>query len=217
MKFPNDLGPIYKETIEGRFPVEPWNTFSNLFFLAIFIYWTIIIYKDYRNQKFLAFSLPLLFIGFVGGTIYHATRSHNVWLFMDFMLILILCISVSVYYMIKQKLHWVLIAMFVVFPFAFMGIIRNLIVIPEFYNRMLGYPVMAFIIVFPIIRWLYLTKWKNAIFIVLGVLCFTIAIIARSIDLQVESFPMGTHWLWHSFGAFASNFLVIYIYRDHLK
>ena len=36
---PNDRGPIYLETLMGRFPVEPWNTFSNLLFLALIVFW----------------------------------------------------------------------------------------------------------------------------------------------------------------------------------
>lgn len=217
MNFPNDFGPIYKETIEGRFPIEPWNTYSNLFFLIIFIYWTFIIYKDYKNHKFIAASLPLLLIGFIGGTIYHATRSHNIWLIMDFAPILILSISVSVYYMVKQKLHWLIIASIISLPFAFMIVIENIFVLPEFVDRMLGYPVMAAIILFPIIRWLYLTKWKNTVFVILGILSFGVAISSRSIDIDINLLPMGTHWLWHCFGAIAVNFLIIFIYRDSLS
>ena len=36
---PNDNGPIYVETLMGRFPVEPWNTYSNLLFLALIVFW----------------------------------------------------------------------------------------------------------------------------------------------------------------------------------
>ena len=216
MNFPNDFGPIYKETIAGRFPVEPWNTFSNLFFLVIFIYWAFVIYRDYKNHKFIAFALPLLLIGFIGGTVYHATRAHNVWLVMDFVPILILSIAVSIYFMRKQKLHWIMVASIIILPFVFMIMIENIFVLPEFINRMLGYPVMATIILFPVIRWLYLTKWKNSLYVILGILSFVIAISSRSLDLDVDFMPMGTHWLWHSFGAIAANFLILYIYRDGL-
>jgi hemolysin III len=33
-----DHGPIYAETVPGRFPVEPWATLTNLIFLAVIIY-----------------------------------------------------------------------------------------------------------------------------------------------------------------------------------
>ena len=40
-----------------------------------------------------------------------------------------------------------------------------------------------------------------------------------SIDLSVPItfLPMGTHWLWHAFGAGAVHLLVLYIYRGDLK
>ena len=43
---PGDFGPFYAETHMGRLPVEPWNTFSNLAFLAIAVYWAFKIRKD---------------------------------------------------------------------------------------------------------------------------------------------------------------------------
>jgi len=64
--FPNDSGPIYRETIAGRFPVEPFNTLSNLLFLAIIVYFSAKVYKDYKRQAFLALAIPILFIGFFG-------------------------------------------------------------------------------------------------------------------------------------------------------
>ena len=59
--FPNDSGPIYQETMAGRLPVEPFNTFSNIFFLFIIIHFSLKVYSDYRNHRFLAWSLPVLF------------------------------------------------------------------------------------------------------------------------------------------------------------
>lgn len=38
---PNDQGPIYRETDMSRLLVEPWSTFSNLIFLAVFIYFAV--------------------------------------------------------------------------------------------------------------------------------------------------------------------------------
>ena len=50
--FPHDSGPIYQETLAGRLPVEPFNTFSNIFFLLIILYFSIRVYSDYRQQRF---------------------------------------------------------------------------------------------------------------------------------------------------------------------
>ena len=70
--FPNDHGLIYKETILGRLPVEPWNTASNLVFLFVVIYWSLKVYPYAKDHLFLAYSLPILFIGYIGGTVYHS-------------------------------------------------------------------------------------------------------------------------------------------------
>ena len=45
-------------------------------------------------------------------------------------------------------------------------------------------------------------------------LCFRIA---DKSDLVVAYMPIGTHWLWHSFGAAAVQFLVLYIWRSDLR
>jgi hemolysin III len=213
--FPNDHGPIYKETIAGRFPVEPWNTYSNLFFLLIIIFWSIKVYKDFKKHSFIGFCLPVLFIGYVGGTIYHATRSSDLWLFMDWVPIMLLSLFVSVHFFVKQRLHWSFVILMFFLPFIYMFLINKLGA-PEFIKRMMSYPVLALIILFPIIRWLYLTKWKNWYLITTGVIFFIIAIYSRIIDLKGNSLPMGTHFLWHSFGAFASHMLIMYIFRDDL-
>jgi hemolysin III len=46
-----------------------------------------------------------------------------------------------------------------------------------------------------------------------------IAMSFRTIDGRalIKILPMGTHWLWHSFGAAAVQFLVLYIWRSDLR
>lgn len=103
---PNDTGPMYQETLMGRFPVEPLNTMNNLIFLWIIIYFAIRVYPSIRQHVFLALSLPILAIGFIGGTIFHATRSHEVWLFMDWVPIMILCTAAIIFFIGKIYQSW---------------------------------------------------------------------------------------------------------------
>jgi len=49
----------------GRLPVEPFNTFSNIFFLLIIIYFSLKVYSDYRNHRFLTELASL--VGLVAG------------------------------------------------------------------------------------------------------------------------------------------------------
>lgn len=210
---PRDFGPIYKETNSNSLIVEPWNTFSNFAFLIIFVYFSIKVYKNFKNHKFLAFSLPLMLIGFVGGTIYHATRSSNIWLFMDWIPIAILSLLVSIHFLIKQKVHWSVILVFIMLPFLYRFLFVAL-KIPKIFERFLGYPILALIIALPIIRWLILTRWSNRYLILLSSIFFVLALFFRTIDLNQNIFKMGTHWLWHIFGALATFCLAQYIYLD---
>ena len=95
---PHDFGPIYSETDLSRFPVEPWNSYSNLAFLALLSYWAIKIRPHWRHYLLLTIALPILALGFLGGTIYHATRSSRLWLVLDFGPIFMLAALAAFYF-----------------------------------------------------------------------------------------------------------------------
>lgn len=215
LSFPQDSGPIYQETLAGRLPVEPYNTYSNIFFLLIIIYFSIKVYRDYKNHRFLAWSLPVLFMGFIGGTVYHATRSHDVWMYMDWLPIVVLCLAVSIYYTIKLKASWkkrlllLLVILFLVFGIRFISL-------PQHLKTSVGYIATAIGLLLPIVLYFYTTKLNHWGFILLAFLSFGLAISFRILDNFVYIFPMGTHWLWHCFGALSVFFLMNYIYKDKL-
>ena len=216
ISFPNDSGPIYRETIEGRFPVEPFNTFSNILFLAIVIYFSFHVYKNAKQQAFLAFALPILFIGFVGGTIYHGTRSHEIWLLMDWVPIVILCLSASIYFTFKdgenslQKYGLLAIVLLLLFGAKFVKW-------PYKLGNSIDYISTAIGLLLPIFIYLVKTKFRFGKYILFALLSFSSAITFRIIDKRVDLFDMGTHWLWHSFGAISVFFLMLYIYKDRLQ
>ncbi len=215
---PLDTGPIYRETLMGRFPVEPFNTFSNLVFLFAIVYFSIRVYPSIHKHRFLAFAIPILTIGYIGGTIYHATRSHEVWLLMDWMPIMILCLSVVFYFVFKLYETWVarLLALVIILGFSF-GI--RLVPMPAGLRISLGYIITSITILFPIIGYLIKTKGYNRNIVFLAFLCFGIAIIFRSIDTfkELAFLQMGTHWLWHFFGGISVFYLMKYIYEDNLE
>ncbi len=80
-------------------------------------------------------------------------------------------------------------------------------------------PVVALTILIPLISHLVRTGWKDIGLFAGALVGFAVAIGFRSIDLRVPIafLPMGTHWLWHSFGAAAVHLLMLYIYRSDLK
>lgn len=217
---PNDSGPIYTETLMGRFPVEPWNTASNLFFLLIVIYWAIKVYRYFPKYAFIRWTLPVLFIGYIGGTVYHATRSHELWLLLDWVPILLLCMAVSAYYAFKQQFPKWLIVLLITLPIVLTFGLRYLYVnqfIPRVTGHLINYSLYALVILLPLMRYLASQSWRNGKWVVLAILAFLIALIFRSLDrvLLLSFLPMGTHWLWHCFGAGAAHFLLVYIYREN--
>ena len=218
IKFPNDSGPIYRETIEGNGIAEPWNALSNLIFLFIVLYWGFKIYKDLKQHRFLAFGLPVLLIGYIGGTIYHATRSHEVWLLMDWIPIVLLCLSAAIYFFWKLHFKRRYITTIIAFPFFISFSIEHF-PIPSYLGNLIGYSIIVLVILFPLLRYLYLTGWRNKKLVFFSLSSFIVAISFRSIDLIIpeEFLYMGTHWLWHLFGGIAVYFLVAYIYYDRLE
>lgn len=213
--FPQDSGPIYQETMAGRLPVEPFNTYSNILFLFILIYFSLKVYKDYKNHRFLAWSLPVLFTGFVGGTVYHATRSHDMWMYMDWLPIVILCLAVSVYYTVKlrisrrKRLLLAMLILFLVFGVQLIPLSGHVKTSVEYIATVLG-------LLLPIVTYFLTTKLYHWGYVLLAFLSFGLAISFRILDNFLYIFPMGTHWLWHIFGALSVFFLINFIYKDKL-
>ncbi len=215
LKFPNDSGPIYKETLAGRFPVEPFNTYSNLIFLFIVVYFGLKVYKDARNHKFLAFVLPVIALSYVGGTIYHGTRSHQFWLQLDYYPIILLSLLTAFYFIYRWLDRWSLrIGLFLVMLGLYFGL--RALPLPKSLQISLGYLIMAMTILLPVFGYLVKTKWKNYGNIIAAFGVFFLAVFFRFLDkrLDMDFFWMGTHWLWHLMGGVAVFFLMQFIFED---
>jgi len=216
----NDFGPIYTETDLSSFPVEPFNTFSNLFFLVVVVYWFVQIKNadmPERLSKYLKFSLPILFIGYVEGTVYHATRSHDIWLLLDFLPILILVLITSYFCWRRLKMSFPMMAL----------CLACIIGLPRLYvysfadsakvNISFSYFILSLAVTLPI----FVYEFKNgkktlgAFLLALGTvmvaLCFRIA---DSSSFVSGNIAIGTHWLWHSFGALGCHLLISYLRKS---
>ncbi|MCB0377336.1 MAG: hypothetical protein KDD33_02500 [Bdellovibrionales bacterium] len=211
-----DSGPIYTETNMGRFPVEPFNTFSNLIFLFIIIYWyrRLATLQQGRFARFLKVSLPILSIGYVGGSIYHATRSHPVWLFMDFVPIAILALYVAWYFWGQViKTFWpkflILLALFIIPRLVIRNLGLNMAT-----GISLGYLSLSIPILFPVMWVEYKRGWKTWrwFLAVLSILVLAVNFrLADSSPWVIENFPVGTHWLWHITGGVMVQIFLLYI------
>jgi hemolysin III len=199
----------------GRFPVEPFNTASNLIFLAVIIYFTYKVCQSTRRHYFIKAIMPVFFIGYVGGTIYHATRSAEVWLLMDWVPIVVLCGACAIYFTFKATRGWtariVLLTVILV-----LNIVPEWISFPVGYRTSIGYIATAIALLLPMVVYAYRTRWRRARFLGLTVLSFLLAVSFRTLDkkLDIEWLWMGTHWLWHLLGGVAVFWLMLYIYKD---
>jgi len=210
----HDSGPIYKETLTNTAIVEPWNTFSNLIFLAILVYFVILLYRSPGRHLFLKFALPIIGIGWIGGTLYHALRESEVWLVMDWLPITLLCLAAACYFAIRAMSVWwgklglLLLVLIVSFGSRF-------ITYPDGWGVSLGYVATAMGILLPVFVFGYRTDWKYFVNVVFALVAFAFAISFRTMDglLPLEFMYMGTHWLWHILGGTASYFILRYIYR----
>lgn len=211
--FPKDSGPIYQETIEGRLPVEPFNTFSNLIFIVILIYFGKKIIKNPKKHPFFLFAIPVIFISWIGGTMFHGTRSHEFWLVLDWLPIMIVCLGGIIYFIGKiTKKWWQRLLLFI--GLIVLTILPRMLSLPKSYRISFGYLITAFTVLTPFLWYAYKTQWKRVQYILYGAGIFSLAILFRTLDNIMVLLPMGTHWLWHMFGGIAVFFLLYYIYKD---
>jgi hemolysin III len=204
-----DSGPEYKETNMNKFIVEPFNTFSNIGFLAIVFYWLIMLWSSWRYHKFLSLCVILLFVGWFGGTMYHAKRNRDLWLFLDVGPIFIISLFAIIYFWTKTKLTWVWGLIISLLPFIIRIFLGKH---PKPSISFLGYCVVILPALIPLVVVLFMNDFANWIYLFLAVLFFGVALFFRTVDLKVK-FKRGTHWLWHIFGAFAvqSTFMFIFL------
>ncbi len=173
---------------------------------------------QWRRQILLTAALPILLVGGVGGTLYHGLRSERVYLYMDFMPILILLLMCTIYFwrQVLTRRRYILTALL---PFIVLEAI-----IGYFINRAetqqarviainLSYANLGLMALVPIV-WLQLrTRWLHWNRIGWALICFGLALLNRYLDnVRPPLLPMGTHFLWHTFGTAATYFLIDYIY-----
>ncbi len=213
-----DFGPIYAETNLDLFIVEPFNTFSNLIFLVIIIYWSRKTKFRFKDYPLIVFCLPILFIGFVGGSIFHATRSHSIWLILDFVPIMILTITAAVRFwqMITNSKIWGTLC-----PLAIIFLTRTfaqVIDLPRNVRISFGYLGLSIAILLPAFLYSYRNDFIGLKQLLFSITFIIIALIFRASDQYFGQFiPMGTHFLWHIFGALSVHFLISFIFLTKTK
>lgn len=213
---PPDGGSLYAETnMQHLFP-EPFNTFTSCFFLFIAIYWTVKIWGKSKEHTFLSGAVILLYIGGIGGTIYHGLRQWGFFIMMDWLPIMLLCVSAGVFFLAKLT-RWYYAVGLVVLYIAFQYYARQQMSdgnLQLFIN--INYAVLAGIVLLPVTGYLMGTSFKNGRWVLFALLAFIFALTFRVAD-KWSWLREGTHFLWHTFGAVAAFCMFKYIYLINHK
>ena len=216
---PPDGGPVYAETDLSQFIAEPWNALSSLAIALPSVYWAIRLRGNIRAYGFLYFLMPLLFLGGIGSTLYHAFRTSRWLLLMDVLPTAIVTLSVGIYFWNKVlPRKWQVAS--VVLPITMLRF-----AIYQFIDGQLAVNLSYFItgtlIFFPVLLYLAQNNWKYAFPITLSVFYLSVSLIFRRIDYSAAEFiAMGSHFLWHIFSGFGAFYIAKYLYlirKDELE
>lgn len=208
---PPDGGMLYKETDMAQFFPEPLNAITALLFLALAIFWTIKMKSNFKEYPFLTYCLVLLYIGAIGGTIYDSFRQWPVFIMMDWMPIMLLCLSAGFYFVTQSTRWYYAVVMVLVYLMLMLGL-RNWILVdnPSLFINV-NYAIMASFVLFSVVSYLIYTQWKAGKWVGFALLSFALALTFRIVD-KLEWLSFGTHFLWHTFGAAATFCMFNYIY-----
>lgn len=78
----------------------------------------------------------------------------------------------------------------------------------------LSYGSLAVIVLTPIALVLWRSRFRHGGWVVVGVISFAMAWVFRLVDQYSGAYlPMGSHWLWHTFGAVSTAAVVQYFYK----
>jgi hypothetical protein len=78
----------------------------------------------------------------------------------------------------------------------------------------LSYASLAAVVLLPIALVLWRTRFRHGGWVVVGLLSFAIAWFFRLVDqYSADYLTMGSHWLWHTFGAISTAAVIQYFYK----
>lgn len=206
-----DGGMAYAETNMEQFFPEPLNFISSLFFLFIALYWTFELRKSPAKHGFLIYAVFLLYIGGIGGSVYHGLRQWPVFIIMDWLPILLLCVSAGLYFIARLTRWYRAAGLLVLFGIGQYYLRMNMGAdIQLFIN--INYAMMAALVLLPVLAWLFKTEFRHGKWVGWALAAFVFALGFRVAD-PWHWLSFGTHFLWHSFGAVAAFCMFRFIYE----
>lgn len=213
---PQDGGQVYAETDMSRIIVEPWNAVSSLFILLPALYWGYKLRGRYKEFPFITFCIPLLFLGGLGSTLFHAFRSSGYLLLLDVTPTAILTLSLAIYFWYKVLPSWWWVVPVVVVAVGLRVWAWNSLYGQERINA--SYLFSGTFLFIPTLILLFKTRLEYSGYIFFSLGCFVLALVFRKTDtIEQNLLPMGTHFMWHILTGVGAFFLAEYLYKLHLK
>ncbi len=206
-----DGGPVYAETNLKHMIVEPWNAWSSLLLIVPAVYWAIRLRNRYRDYPFISFCIPLLVLGGLGSTLFHAFRASSWLLYMDVLPTAILTLSLGFYFWKNVTGRWWI----GIGVLAFSVLCRVWVhtVFAKHTAINLGYAITGTVIFVPLLWMLFKTHFQKSPAILLAIGFFLLSLFFRETDAwENQVLPMGTHFLWHTFSAAGAFYLAKYLY-----
>jgi hypothetical protein len=206
-----DGGPIYCETGEPGFLAEPWNTWTELAFVLLALYWAWRLRGRYHEHRFVAICLPLILVGGLGGFLFHGFRTQRIFLMIDVIPILVLLPSSAAYlcYRITGRV-WAGLAYALGLVVAAVLLFRSMQ--PGFRPYALVYVLAAVVMALPVVIEAVRNRGRGTRYVVGAVACAGVGSAFHLGDGRwCEVLPMGTHWLWHVLAAAAVHLLIAYL------
>jgi hypothetical protein len=228
-----DGGPIYRESpvdpaalTSGQI-AEPWNTATAFLFVLLALAWVVRLRGQFRRYPFTIACLPILLAGGVGGTLYHMHRSRYAYFLLDVIPINLLGLAGAIYLAIRlgRRTGWRKVGLTAVGAvgfywffnrFLFRGLLgtfgdnRHMIV-------NISYASLAAVLLIPLGVVLVRTRFRHGNLVLAALASFAIAWFLRLADSLPGTLPMGTHWLWHTFGALTTLALLEYFHRIEVE
>jgi hemolysin III len=206
-----DGGLWYSETNPTHTIMEPFNAASALVFVGIALWWLIQLRGQFAQRTFLYVCAVILLVGAVGGSIYHAFRYSAIFIYMDWVPILVLCLMASTYFLFRlmASIKWALLIIGLIM--LIQVVIWNYGNVNGHYNINTNYALMAATVLGPILLYLRKQKFRHGHLVVGAFSAFLFALLFRIVDYD-KWLSIGTHFLWHLFGALTCHLLFLYVY-----
>ncbi len=228
-----DGGPIYRESpadpavLSPGQIAEPWNAATAFLFVAIVIVWCGRLRKRFRDHPFTVACLPVLLAGGIGGTLYHMHRSRYAYFLLDVIPISLLGLAGAIYLAIRlgKQSGWLRVSLAIgaaVGGYLFLNGILFRGLLGTFGNNPhmivnISYAALAAVLLIPLFAVLVRTRFRHFGIVLAALASFGIAWFMRLADNLPGSLPMGTHWLWHVFGALTTVAIMEYFHRIEVE